>query len=203
MTERKGLTEVYEERYKSALNGEEEIEDIDPHTKDIQIKMSKLFEKLDALSHLNYKPSRVTEEIKIVKNMPSMRAEEVGPMASAGGDETALAPEEISRHVKAAPIAKDERTSTDKKRERRKKKVKQNILSRAGKMPKIGKEKKLEEQVTKANQSNKKTKNVDFFGKMQDMTAKEMKEKTENGGNKVAKKRKIVDRSETAAKYKA
>jgi len=200
MNERKSLMEVYEDRYQAAQNGEDDSVELDPQVKEVQSRMNQLFEKLDALTHFQYAPARVTEEVKIVKNMPSMRAEEVGPLATAGGDETLLAPEEVSRHVKSAPMAKDERTKTDKKRERRKKKVKQTILARAGKMPKMGKEKELEEAAEKARKSFKRNKNIDFFHQLQQQTVKEIQEKKSGG---VAKKRKLKDRSETAAKYKA
>ena len=200
MNERKSLMDVYEDRYQAAQNGEDDSVDLDPQVKDVQSRMNQLFEKLDALTHFQYAPARVTEEIKIVKNMPSMRAEEVGPLAAAGGDETLLAPEEVSRHVKAAPMAKDERTKTDKKRERRKKKVKQNVLARTGKMPKMGKERELEEAAEKARKSFKKNNHIDFFQQLQQQTAKEIHEKK---SGITAKKRKLKDRSETAAKYKA
>jgi U3 small nucleolar RNA-associated protein MPP10 len=63
--------------------------------------------------------------VKIIKNLPSFRVEEVGPMASCEPNATLLAPEEVFSRNKAPPMAKDERTLTDKRRERRKKKIKQ------------------------------------------------------------------------------
>jgi len=54
-----------------------------------------------------------------------MRVEEVGPLASTSADSQMLAPSEVFT-VKKGPLkAKEERTDTDKKRERRKKKIKQ------------------------------------------------------------------------------
>uniref|UniRef100_A0AC34PY05 U3 small nucleolar ribonucleoprotein protein MPP10 n=1 Tax=Panagrolaimus sp. JU765 TaxID=591449 RepID=A0AC34PY05_9BILA len=196
MNERKTLMEVYEDRFKAAQMGDADTDDMDPMIKDVQEKMTKLFAKLDALTHLQYAPGRVTEEIQIVKNMPSMRAEEVGPMATTAPDESVLAPEEIARHIKAAPIAKDERTKTDKKRELRKKKHKQSDMAKAGKMPKMGKDKELEEAAEKAKKSSKKVKKIDFFNQLQQKT---VQDKQKQSG--VAPKRKL-DKSETAAKYK-
>ena len=57
--------------------------------------------------------------------MAALRAEEVGPMASTAADEALLAPEEVSKHLKGELKASDERTQTDRLRERRKKKKKQ------------------------------------------------------------------------------
>ena len=63
--------------------------------------------------------------MKIVSNLRSMRVEEVGPLASTSADSQMLAPSEVFT-VKKGPLkAKEERTDTDKKRERRKKKIKQ------------------------------------------------------------------------------
>ena len=160
------------------------------------------FYKLDALSHLQFAPARISEEIRMVKNMPSMRAEEVGPMASAAADETLLAPEEISRHVKKAPKSKDERTETDKNQERRKKKRKQSDMAKAGKMPKVGKEKE-DDAAASSSKSSKKGKGKDFFAELQNLASREVKEKKEKSDGATKKKKKPKDKSETAAKYKA
>uniref|UniRef100_A0AC35FD75 Uncharacterized protein n=1 Tax=Panagrolaimus sp. PS1159 TaxID=55785 RepID=A0AC35FD75_9BILA len=202
MNERKSLMDVYEDKYQAAQNGESgSTEDIDPQVKDIQKNMNELFYKLDALSHLQFAPSRISEEIRMVKNMPSMRVEEVGPMAAAAADETLLAPEEISRHVKKAPKSKDERTETDKNQERRKKKRKQSDMAKSGKMPKVGKDK--EEAAPSTSKSSKKGKGKDFFAELQNVASREIKEKKEKADVSSKKKKKPKDKSETAAKYKA
>lgn len=87
--------------------------------------MDDLFKSLDALAHYQFKPPEITPEVKIVRNMAALRAEEVGPMASTAADEALLAPEEVSKHLKGDLKAADERTETDRLRERRKKKKKQ------------------------------------------------------------------------------
>uniref|UniRef100_A0AC34GTN3 Uncharacterized protein n=1 Tax=Panagrolaimus sp. ES5 TaxID=591445 RepID=A0AC34GTN3_9BILA len=204
MNERKTLMDVYEDKYAAAQNGEtESTEDIDPQVKDIQKNMNELFYKLDALSHLQFAPARISEEIRMVKNMPSMRAEEVGPMASAAADETLLAPEEITRHVKNAPKSKDERTTTDKNQERRKKKRKQSDMAKAGKMPKVGKDKEEAASASSSSKSSKKGKGKDFFAELQNVAAREVKEKKEKSEGALKKRKKPKDKSETAAKYKA
>lgn len=53
--------------------------------------------------------------------MPSLRKEEVGPVAST--DAVLLAPEEIHKHASGLIKGDDEKTKTDRSRSRRKKKV--------------------------------------------------------------------------------
>lgn len=53
---------------------------------------------------------------------------EVGPTATTEPDVNLLAPEEIVRRTKAVPKSKIERTETDKKRERRHKKKRQQFV---------------------------------------------------------------------------
>jgi len=89
--------------------------------------MDSLFKKLDALTHFQFKPPAILPEVKILKNIPSIRKEEAGPTAATEPSAMLLAPEEVFRHLKAAPKAKEERTETDKKRERRKKKNNQGL----------------------------------------------------------------------------
>ena len=71
---------------------------------------------------------QIVREAKIVNNMASFKAEEVGPTASIEANAMLLAPEEVFRRVKVAPMAKEERSQTDKKRERRKKKKRQKYV---------------------------------------------------------------------------
>ena len=59
--------------------------------------------------------------MRIVNNMASLRMEEVGPLAST--EEMLVAPEEVKRHEKGDVKGAEERTITDRARERRKKKV--------------------------------------------------------------------------------
>uniref|UniRef100_A0A7E4VF42 BRCT domain-containing protein n=1 Tax=Panagrellus redivivus TaxID=6233 RepID=A0A7E4VF42_PANRE len=206
MNERKSLTAVYEDKYRQQVNGETgDGEDVDPEVKEIHVDMLKLFDNLDALCHLQFAPSKVSEEVKVVRNASAMRSEEVGPLAAASANEALLAPEEVARHINAAPMAKEERTKTDKLRERRKKKHKQHDMAAAGKMPKVGKAKADDAAIAKSLAAPKQSKaGADFFKELQNTAIREIKKKQETPAAAGTKKTKTkTDRSETAAKYKA
>ncbi|KAL3092420.1 hypothetical protein niasHS_007629 [Heterodera schachtii] len=141
---RKSLAEVYGDKLTAGLNDEDELggegkkEDeqskLDPAVEEIKSDLDTLFLKLDALSHFQFRPQPIQEEVKIVNNMPSLHMEEVGPQAAVGPEVNLLAPEEVKRRVKSAPKGTDERTETDRKRQRRQKKKKQRILASIGAM---------------------------------------------------------------------
>ncbi|CAH0599037.1 unnamed protein product [Chrysodeixis includens] len=117
------LAQVYEAEYlkqKQGLSGEvEEEKEPETHT-EIRDSMNKLFAKLDALCHYHYTPRAPQAEVKIVSNTPAISMEEVAPVATS--DATLLAPEEVKKKRKGDLMSKEERTQTDKNRERRKKK---------------------------------------------------------------------------------
>ncbi|XP_034948409.1 U3 small nucleolar ribonucleoprotein protein MPP10 [Chelonus insularis] len=122
---KKSLAEIYEEAYlkqKEALNPEnQEKEEEEPEEhKEIRGMMNSLFQKLDALSNFHYTPKMAQPEVKIISNVPAFTMEEVAPVATA--DAALLAPEEIQAKHRGDLIGKSERTKTDMKRERRKKK---------------------------------------------------------------------------------
>jgi hypothetical protein len=75
-------------------------------------------------------------EVKIVNNMPSLNMEEVGALASS--DAVLLAPEEVQRRIKGDVKTDEEKTRTDRLRERRRKKTAQAVgkgLKRKKEMP--------------------------------------------------------------------
>ncbi|XP_062271744.1 U3 small nucleolar ribonucleoprotein protein MPP10 [Scomber scombrus] len=119
---KQSLAEIYEQEYLKQNQQKEEKEN--PSHVEIQKLMDTLFLKLDALSNFHFTPKPPVPEVKVVSNLPSITMEEVAPVSVSDG--TLLAPEEIKEKNKAGDILGDsEKTSTDKKRERRhKKKVK-------------------------------------------------------------------------------
>uniref|UniRef100_UPI003AB03539 U3 small nucleolar ribonucleoprotein protein MPP10 isoform X1 n=1 Tax=Centroberyx gerrardi TaxID=166262 RepID=UPI003AB03539 len=115
------LAEVYEQEYLKQAQQKTEEEENPSHV-EIQKLMDTLFLKLDALSNFHFTPRPPVPEVKVVSNLPSVTMEEVAPVSASDG--TLLAPEEIKEKNKAGDVlGNSEKTSTDKKRERRKKKT--------------------------------------------------------------------------------
>lgn len=114
------LAEVYEQEYIKKIQPKTEEEENPSHV-EIQKLMDTLFIKLDALSNFHFTPKPPVPEVKVVSNLPSVVMEEVAPVSVS--DATLLAPEEIKEKSKAGDLlGHSEKTSTDKKRERRQKK---------------------------------------------------------------------------------
>nr|XP_019935815.1 PREDICTED: U3 small nucleolar ribonucleoprotein protein MPP10 [Paralichthys olivaceus] len=120
---KQSLAEIYEQEFLKQNQQKTEEEENPAHV-EIQKLMDTLFLKLDALSNFHFTPKPPVPEVKVVSNLPSIAMEEVAPVSAS--DATLLAPEEIKEKNKAGDVLGDvEKTSTDKKRERRhKKKVK-------------------------------------------------------------------------------
>ncbi|XP_076011500.1 U3 small nucleolar ribonucleoprotein MPP10 [Genypterus blacodes] len=117
---KQSLAQIYEQEYMKQ-NQQKTEEEENPAQVEIQKLMDTLFLKLDALSNFHFTPKPSIPEVKVVSNLPSVTMEEVAPVSAS--DATLLAPEEIKEKNKAGDILGDtERTSTDKKRERRHKK---------------------------------------------------------------------------------
>ncbi|OQR72854.1 U3 small nucleolar ribonucleoprotein MPP10-like [Tropilaelaps mercedesae] len=116
-----GLAEVYEQEYLKMKEGERET--TNPDHEEIKKMMGALFKQLDALSNYHFMPKPAQAELRIVNNLPTIAVEEVAPATVSDG--TMLAPEEIKLKPKRDVLAKDERSKTDKNRERRLKKVHQ------------------------------------------------------------------------------
>lgn len=121
---------MYDEEYRKkveniknkAVNGEEEEQKLDPESELIDREMNAVFSKLDALCHSHYRPAENNGEPEVIINKLAVNLEEVGQKASTAPDEELLAPEEIVKHSKHIPKSKEERSKTDRLRERRKKK---------------------------------------------------------------------------------
>ncbi|NXR06042.1 MPP10 protein, partial [Semnornis frantzii] len=122
------LAEIYEQEY-IKLHQQKTEEEENPEHKEIQEMMDSLFMKLDALCNFHFTPKPPVPEIKIVSNLPAISMEEVAPVAVS--DAALLAPEEIKEKNKAGDVKTDaEKTPTDKKRERRKKKLRKRMKLR-------------------------------------------------------------------------
>ncbi|XP_015274979.1 PREDICTED: U3 small nucleolar ribonucleoprotein protein MPP10 [Gekko japonicus] len=119
------LTEIYEQEYLKLHQKKTEEEEKPEHI-EIQKMMDALFLKLDALSNFRFTPKPPVPEVKIVSNLPAITMEEVAPVSVS--DAALLAPEEIEERTKGGDVKTDaEKTATDKKRERRKKKLLKRI----------------------------------------------------------------------------
>ncbi|KAL4123427.1 hypothetical protein QTP88_015605 [Uroleucon formosanum] len=122
---KESLSQIYEKEFikqREAADPENKNkpeEDPKEH-KEIDLMIKELFRKLDALTNYHYTPKQAIPDLKIVNNLPAISMEEVAPISTT--DASLLAPEEIQRKFKAPILGKEERTSTDRKRERRKKK---------------------------------------------------------------------------------
>ncbi|XP_061203538.1 U3 small nucleolar ribonucleoprotein protein MPP10 isoform X2 [Neopsephotus bourkii] len=122
------LAEIYEQEYMK-LHQQKTEEEENPEHKEIQEMMDSLFQKLDALCNFHFTPKPPVPEVKIVSNLPAVSMEEVAPVAVS--DAALLAPEEIKEKNKAGDVKTDaEKTPTDKKRERRKKKLRKRMKQR-------------------------------------------------------------------------
>ncbi|XP_003986941.2 U3 small nucleolar ribonucleoprotein protein MPP10 isoform X1 [Felis catus] len=119
------LAEIYEQEY-IKLNQQKTAEEENPEHKEIQKMMDSLFLKLDALSNFHFIPKPPVPEIKVVSNLPAITMEEVAPVSVS--DAALLAPEEVKEKNKAGDVkTAAEKTATDKKRERRKKKYQKRM----------------------------------------------------------------------------
>uniref|UniRef100_A0A4W6EVE6 U3 small nucleolar ribonucleoprotein protein MPP10 n=1 Tax=Lates calcarifer TaxID=8187 RepID=A0A4W6EVE6_LATCA len=134
---KQSLAEIYEQEYLKQTQQKTVEEEENPAHVEIQKLMDTLFLKLDALSNFHFTPKPPVPEVKVVSNLPSITMEEVAPVSTS--DATLLAPEEVKEKTRAGDLLGDtEKTSTDKKRERRqKKKVKRLKIKEKEKRQKL------------------------------------------------------------------
>ena len=118
------LQEIYEKEYLAKLSQEQQEDKENPAHVELASLMKDLFKKLDALSNFHFHLPPPEPEIKVLTNLPSIAMEEVQPVTHTEAD--ALAPEEIYHNQEEK--ADLEKSSTDRKRERRKKSAKQKVI---------------------------------------------------------------------------
>uniref|UniRef100_A0A914XEY5 U3 small nucleolar ribonucleoprotein protein MPP10 n=1 Tax=Plectus sambesii TaxID=2011161 RepID=A0A914XEY5_9BILA len=116
---KQSLAQVYEQEYIKQTE-KTEVEQKNVQHDEIKKMMRNLFTKLDALSNFHYSPKPSSAEMRVINNMRSLVAEEVAPLATS--DAALLAPEEVKIHAKGDVKAQEEKSTTDKLRDRRHKK---------------------------------------------------------------------------------
>ncbi|XP_043250272.1 U3 small nucleolar ribonucleoprotein protein MPP10 [Colletes gigas] len=209
---KQSLSQIYENEYlkqKQALNPDNDEKEEEEPKLHVEIKemMHAVFSKLDALSNFHYTPKPANPEIKIISNIPAINMEEVAPVGTS--DATLLAPEEVKAKSRGDPIGQSERTKTDMKRERRRKKMRQRarqeVMEKKEKLHamKPGIEKKYKKQkaaelakklshsrnIIKMDETTQKVSksSTAFFNQLQDQVKSHIKSKT---GTETKKKQK-------------
>uniref|UniRef100_A0AC35TIY0 U3 small nucleolar ribonucleoprotein protein MPP10 n=1 Tax=Rhabditophanes sp. KR3021 TaxID=114890 RepID=A0AC35TIY0_9BILA len=179
--QRKSLVEVYEDQFKKARGDKDDNSEADLATKQLEKDMNELFADLDGLYHFDFTPTEIVADLQIIGNMPAMRREEVGPLAGVSGDIDAIAPEEAAIKLKGELMASNERSETDKLRERRKKKMKQRDMAASGILktkPKEAVVRGKKRAIGGEHESeSKKLKGSKFFESLQEATQKEIQNK--------------------------
>ncbi|KNC87224.1 hypothetical protein SARC_00659 [Sphaeroforma arctica JP610] len=138
---KKGLADVYEEEYMQQVGGAPDAAAI--KTKAAQDKVTEMYmhlcSKLDALANFHFTPARAKEDVEIIVNKPALAMEEILPTATSTVQQ--LAPEEAYRKSRQELKGADEKTESDRARERKAKKAdkRQKNKERDDKMKKLEK----------------------------------------------------------------
>lgn len=152
----KGLGEIYEAEYMQRTGlASAPVSSSDALKKEAALLFKRLCVKLDALSHFQFTPKPVIEDMSIQANVPALAMEEIAPVAVS--EASMLAPEEL--FTGEGPVKDEgELTREDRKRLRASKKRKR-------KAQKANKENKTKVQMISKNhdekQGNRKTKAKD------------------------------------------
>ncbi|KAI3385944.1 hypothetical protein SNEBB_008800 [Seison nebaliae] len=113
----RSLAEIYEEDYLNEKFGKEDnelkLQKKKVH-KDLEKELNEIFRDLDKLSHFHFTPKPKEEEMKVLKNVSSIRMEEKLPTTFAIQD--VLAPEEVRSHEKKNLKSKSELNRQEKKK---------------------------------------------------------------------------------------
>ena len=117
------LQDIYEKEYLAKLSQESLKDKDNPTHVELATLMKNLFHKLDALSNFHFRLPHPEPEIKVLTNLSSITMEEVQPVTHTDADQ--LAPEEIYEEKKLKGDL--EKTTSDKKRDKRKKAAKQKV----------------------------------------------------------------------------
>ena len=118
-----GLGELYEDDYQRQASGSAATaseERVEKQHAEITELLGTLNTQLNALTNFHFTPPNVHAEITVQTNAPAISLEEAQP--AAGSTASQMAPEEIYGKSKGDSKGDSEKTTTDKKRERRAKK---------------------------------------------------------------------------------
>eukprot|EP00729_Bicosta_minor_P008489 gene8489-8876_t len=118
-----GLGELYEDDFQRQASGPAATaaeEKVGKQHAEIETLLGTLNTQLNALTNFHFTPQSVNAEVVVQTNAPAITLEEAQP--TAGSTASQMAPEEIYGKSKGENKGDSEKTTTDKKRERRAKK---------------------------------------------------------------------------------
>nr|CAG4644117.1 EOG090X09DZ [Lepidurus arcticus] len=215
---KQGLAELYEEEYqklqaKQAGNAPDSEATTKEH-EEIKKLTREVFAQLDALANFHYTPKMPSAEVRIVSNLPSLSREEAVPLSVS--DAQVLAPEEVTTRPRGDVKSKSERTTTDKKHERRLKKTFQRSKSAAAAQKPNSDQNQALKQLEHAQKTGKVTKMTEvqtgsrkplksstaFFAQLQDQVTQAVKGGGANSSHTPSKTKKQDQKSLTSTRLK-